>query len=155
LQIEGRSQTKIFEFPRNFVGQNVVCKWGFLDPAELLPSTSDIWIKLWIMWYSFDFVFPIIFSQQIVHSTMHPIWLYHSFWKTLLSFHVLIIKSCRTPVSSRMNIPVFCKWCMLLTSSFVVVQIPSWFWWLYMLYQLLEISCDIKFILIALQLQYL
>jgi hypothetical protein len=26
LQIEGRSQTKIFEFPRNFVGQNVVCK---------------------------------------------------------------------------------------------------------------------------------
>jgi hypothetical protein len=42
LHIEGESQVGIFEFPRNFVGENVVCKKGFSDPAKLLPSTSDV-----------------------------------------------------------------------------------------------------------------
>jgi hypothetical protein len=35
LHIEGRNQTGIFKFPINFVGLNVICKWGFSDPAKL------------------------------------------------------------------------------------------------------------------------
>lgn len=50
LHIEGRSQTRIFEFPRNFVGQNVVCEWGFSDPTKLLPSTCDIRSSLTTSW---------------------------------------------------------------------------------------------------------